>query len=73
MIRPCRSSASSPETISGGGTGTYALNEWVTELQAGSYTLMDTHYGAAGLPFRVTTERDGAVEEEKTVIGVSGI
>jgi D-serine deaminase-like pyridoxal phosphate-dependent protein len=38
--------------VSGGGTGTYAINQWVTEIQAGSYTLMDTHYGAAGLPFR---------------------
>jgi D-threonine aldolase len=40
------------EVISGGGTGTYAMNTWVTEIQAGSYTLMDTAYTAAGLPFR---------------------
>lgn len=40
------------EVLSGGGTGTYALNTWVTELQAGSYALMDTAYTAAGLPFR---------------------
>ncbi|MBI2709153.1 MAG: alanine racemase [Actinobacteria bacterium] len=40
------------DIVSGGGTGTYATNQWVTELQAGSYTLMDTHYAAAGLPFR---------------------
>ncbi len=40
------------DIVSGGGTGTYAVNRWVTEIQAGSYTLMDTHYGAAGLPFR---------------------
>jgi D-serine deaminase-like pyridoxal phosphate-dependent protein len=38
--------------ISGGGTGTYALNTWVTEIQAGSYALMDTAYGKLGLPFR---------------------
>ena len=38
--------------VSGGGTGTYAMNTWVTELQAGSYALMDTAYTAAGLPFR---------------------
>ncbi len=40
------------EIVSGGGTGTYALNTWATEIQAGSYALMDTAYGAAGLPFR---------------------
>lgn len=40
------------DVLSGGGTGTYALNTWVTELQAGSYTLMDTAYTGAGLPFR---------------------
>ena len=40
------------EVVSGGGTGTYAMNTWVTEIQAGSYALMDTAYTAAGLPFR---------------------
>ncbi len=40
------------EVISGGGTGTYDLNTWVTEVQAGSYTLMDTAYAQLGLPFR---------------------
>jgi D-serine deaminase-like pyridoxal phosphate-dependent protein len=40
------------EVVSGGGTGTCRENRWVTELQAGSYTLMDTAYGATDLPFR---------------------
>ena len=48
-----------------GGTGTYDLNTWVTELQAGSYVLMDTAYGALGLPFRQ------ALFVEATVISVS--
>jgi D-serine deaminase-like pyridoxal phosphate-dependent protein len=39
------------DVVSGGGTGTWADNHWVTELQAGSYTLMDTHYEAAGVGF----------------------
>jgi D-serine deaminase-like pyridoxal phosphate-dependent protein len=38
--------------ISGGGTGTYAVNRWCTEIQAGSFTLMDTEYAKLGLPFR---------------------
>ena len=40
------------ELVSGGGTGTYDMNPWVTEVQAGSYALMDTAYGEIGLPFR---------------------
>ncbi len=39
------------EIISAGGTGTYDLNHWATEIQAGSYALMDTAYGKLGLPF----------------------
>jgi D-serine deaminase-like pyridoxal phosphate-dependent protein len=39
------------EVISAGGTGTYDLNSWATEIQAGSYALMDTAYGKLGLPF----------------------
>lgn len=40
------------DVISGGGTGTYDLNDVVTEIQAGSYVLMDGAYAALGLPFR---------------------
>ncbi len=36
---------------SGGGTGSWDLNTVATELQAGSYALMDTAYAALGLPF----------------------
>jgi len=40
------------ELISAGGTGTYDINTWATEIQAGSYALMDTAYDKLGLPFR---------------------
>lgn len=40
------------EVVSGGGTGTWDTNTWVTELQAGSYTLMDADYARLGTPFR---------------------
>jgi D-serine deaminase-like pyridoxal phosphate-dependent protein len=40
------------ELISAGGTGTYTINTWANEIQAGSYVLMDTAYGKLGLPFR---------------------
>jgi D-serine deaminase-like pyridoxal phosphate-dependent protein len=39
------------DVVSAGGTGTYAENIWATEIQAGSYVLMDTAYGALGHPF----------------------
>lgn len=40
------------EIVSAGGTGTWDLNELATEIQAGSYALMDTAYAKLGLPFR---------------------
>jgi D-serine deaminase-like pyridoxal phosphate-dependent protein len=39
------------DVVSAGGTGTYDLNTTASEIQAGSYTLMDTQYAALGLPF----------------------
>ena len=51
--------------VSAGGTGTYDLNTWATEIQAGSYALMDAAYGRLGLPFRQ------AVHVLATVISVS--
>ena len=53
------------EVVSGGGTGTFDTNVWVTEVQAGSYALMDTAYAALGLPFRQ------ALSIEATVISAS--
>ncbi|HWC38832.1 MAG TPA: alanine racemase [Acidimicrobiales bacterium] len=40
------------DLVSAGGTGTYDINHWATEIQAGSYALMDTAYGQLDLPFR---------------------
>lgn len=39
------------DVISAGGTGTYRNNTWASEIQAGSYALMDTAYARLGLPF----------------------
>lgn len=38
--------------VSAGGTGTFDTNTWATEIQAGSYTLMDTHYDQLDLGFK---------------------
>ena len=53
------------ELISAGGTGTYDIKTWATEIQAGSYVMMDTAYAKLGLPFR------NALAVESTVISVS--
>ncbi|MBV8560303.1 MAG: alanine racemase [Acidimicrobiia bacterium] len=53
------------ELVSAGGTGTYDINTWATEIQAGSYALMDTAYGHLDLPFRQ------ALSALATVISVS--
>jgi D-serine deaminase-like pyridoxal phosphate-dependent protein len=37
--------------LSGGGTGTYDVNLVATEIQAGSYALMDTAYAKLDIPF----------------------
>jgi D-serine deaminase-like pyridoxal phosphate-dependent protein len=42
------------EVVSSGGTGTYDISgsvDGVTEIQAGSYALMDTDYTSVGVPF----------------------
>lgn len=39
------------DVISAGGTGTYDSNRWATEIQAGSYALMDTAYARLEMPF----------------------
>ncbi|WP_037064132.1 alanine racemase [Pseudonocardia acaciae] len=54
------------ELVTAGGTGTHALNTWATEIQAGSYALMDTAYGTLGLPFAQALSLLG------TVISVTG-
>jgi D-serine deaminase-like pyridoxal phosphate-dependent protein len=41
------------EVVSAGGTGTYDCNAAATEIQAGSYALMDTAYAALDLPFEL--------------------
>lgn len=55
------------DVVSAGGTGTFDLHDetGVTEVQAGSYALMDSHYGSLGVPF------EQAVHVIGTVISVS--
>ena len=40
------------DVVSAGGTGTYDCNHWATEIQAGSYCLMDTQYVPHAPAFR---------------------
>ncbi len=49
------------DIVSGGGTGTYAVNQWVTEIQAGSYCLLDTDYAKLDSPFEISLSVIGTV------------
>ena len=52
------------DVVSSGGTGTHHLHRrrpGVTEVQAGSYALMDSHYGAQGHPFEQACHVVGTV------------
>ena len=60
------------EIVSAGGTGSYDCNAFATEVQAGSYALMDTAYSKLDLPFRealflvarvISVSRDYAVAD----------
>jgi D-serine deaminase-like pyridoxal phosphate-dependent protein len=57
--------ATGGDVVSGGGTGTWSINTWVNELQAGSYCLMDTEYRPHA------TEFENALFVNTTVISVS--
>lgn len=54
------------DVVSAGGTGTYDVNTFASEIQAGSYVLMDTAYAHLDIPFRQ------ALSVMATVISVSG-
>jgi D-serine deaminase-like pyridoxal phosphate-dependent protein len=52
------------EVVSGGGTGTFDISssvDGITEIQAGSYALMDTDYGKEGLPFEYASYVMGTI------------
>jgi D-serine deaminase-like pyridoxal phosphate-dependent protein len=60
------------ELVSAGGTLTYACNRVATEIQAGSYALMDTTFAESGVPFEpalfvwasvISVSRDYAVAD----------
>jgi D-serine deaminase-like pyridoxal phosphate-dependent protein len=53
------------EVVSAGGTGTYEVNTWATEIQAGSYCLLDTDYAKLDSPFEI------AITVLATVISVN--
>ncbi|MFL6204451.1 MAG: alanine racemase [Acidimicrobiales bacterium] len=54
------------DVVSGGGTGTWDINSWITELQAGSYCLMDTEYTPHASDF------ENALFVQTTVISTNG-
>ena len=61
------------EIVSAGGTGTYHLHDRVTEVQAGSYALMDTHYARIGTPFQQACFVIGSVVSATPKFGVADV
>src|SRR6185436_1382147 len=55
------------DVVSTGGTGTYDLHSVATDIQAGSYALMDTAYAKLGLPFVEALSIVGTVVSTSTV------
>ncbi|MEQ8839598.1 MAG: alanine racemase [Acidimicrobiales bacterium] len=53
------------DIVSAGGTGTYDVNTWASEIQAGSYCLLDTDYAKLESPFEI------AITVLATVISVN--
>ncbi len=61
--------------VSAGGTGTWDLLDGtaVTEVQAGSYALMDSHYATLGLPFSQSVWVVGTVVSRSTKWAVADV
>jgi len=62
--------ATGGDVASGGGTGTWSTNEWATELQAGSYCLMDTEYVAHAPEFAIALSLSTTVISSSPAWGV---
>jgi D-serine deaminase-like pyridoxal phosphate-dependent protein len=59
--------------ISAGGTGTYHLHTRVSEVQAGSYALMDSHYARLGHPFQQAMHVYGTVVSANPKFAVADV
>jgi D-serine deaminase-like pyridoxal phosphate-dependent protein len=59
--------------ISAGGTGTYHLHSRVTEVQAGSYALMDSYYSRLGHPFEQAAHVYGTVVSASQKFAVADV
>ena len=73
--RGARAERSAATSSPAGGTGTFDINTVATEIQAGSYALMDTAYGELGLPFapRARARRDGRARQPKWAVADCGL
>jgi D-serine deaminase-like pyridoxal phosphate-dependent protein len=59
--------------ISAGGTGTYHLHTRVSEVQAGSYALMDSNYARLGHPFQQAMHVYGTVVSANPKFAVADV
>jgi D-serine deaminase-like pyridoxal phosphate-dependent protein len=61
------------DIVSAGGTGTFHLHDRVTEVQAGSYALMDTYYARMGTPFQQACHVLGTVVSATSRFAVADV
>jgi len=61
------------DVVSSGGTGTFRHHDRVTEVQAGSYALMDTAYASLGLPFGLALSILGTVISANDRLAVADV
>ncbi len=61
------------DVVSAGGTGTFHLHQRVTEVQAGSYALMDTSYARLGHPFLQACHVYGTVVSASSKFAVADV
>ncbi|MFT5203574.1 MAG: D-serine deaminase-like pyridoxal phosphate-dependent protein [Candidatus Aldehydirespiratoraceae bacterium] len=61
LLRAAEFVAAPEGIVSAGGTGTYAVNVWANEIQAGSYCLLDTDYAKLDSPFEIALTVMGTI------------
>lgn len=61
LLRAAELVAAPEGIVSAGGTGTYDVNVWANEIQAGSYCLLDTDYAKLDSPFEIALTVMGTI------------
>jgi D-serine deaminase-like pyridoxal phosphate-dependent protein len=61
LLRAAEMVGAAEGIVSAGGTGTYDVNVWANEIQAGSYCLLDSDYAKLDSPFEIALTVMGTI------------